>query len=85
MVSVVKGWIANIDAEAPNDLLWFDTPAQIETGIGSPFVEAVCNFVNGFLQCNAGDDTIFEYCASYDPPGSALIVTTAVDPGCEQI
>jgi hypothetical protein len=78
LVGEINGEIANVNPGATLELLFFNTLIQITQGA---FVEAVCNFVNGFLQCNDAGDTIFEYCG----PDNGLIITTAVSSDCEQI
>jgi hypothetical protein len=80
LVGVINGEIANVNCGSRSvdmQTLFFNTLLQIT---GNGHVGAICNFVNGQLQCNAGGGTLFEYC-----PLSALIITTTVDSGREQI
>jgi hypothetical protein len=76
-VSVDTGGIGILPAGATGEVFYFDTG-----GYQGPYVPAVCNLVEGLLQCNDQSANVFEYCTSYP-----VWITDEVAPadGCTQI
>ncbi|MCJ1406905.1 hypothetical protein MMC19_000975 [Ptychographa xylographoides] len=72
---------ANGDAGAPQDFLFFDTPAVISSA-GFPYTTCAV-LPTGMLQCVNGVESMFETCPSFSGvnfPG--LELTDAINEGC---
>ncbi|MCJ1280590.1 hypothetical protein MMC21_008419 [Puttea exsequens] len=70
--------IANIDAGATNEMLFFNPTNQLE---GSAFVESVCHVVGGKLVCQTGPAGMFYVCDD----DFALQVADVVPTGCHEL
>jgi hypothetical protein len=78
LVSVDTGDIGILPAGATDQLFFFPDPGEYQ----GASVPAVCNLVEGLLQCNDQSANVFEYCTSYP-----VWLTDPADPipGCTQI
>ena len=80
LVDVLNGEIANAETGIDASQFLFCSAGFIKSH-PADYAEAICNVVNGFLQCNADGAYIFEYCADSLPS----IIGTDVPSGCMQI
>jgi hypothetical protein len=78
LVSVDTGGVGILPAGVTGEVFLFATPGEYQ----GAYVPAVCNLVEGLLQCDDQSANIFEYCTSYP-----VLITDTVAPGdgCTQI